>query len=121
MLTHLIFVFSHILSLICMDNSKRLVIHLYYKLKLWHLFLTCRSYENPVKVSDERLEAACREFTCGILSALKSPSLSPVYINLDLDIWHYATYKRGTASKHQGHFLFSKQDVCRLKYLPIHW
>lgn len=74
-----------------------------------------------MKVSDERLQEACRQFACGVLSALKSPSLSPININLELDIWCYVTFKKGRASEHCGHFLFSKQELSRLKYLPTHW
>lgn len=85
------------------------------------LTLICRSYRNPVKVSDDRLQEASRQFACGVLNALRSPSLSPVYINLDLDIWRYVTYKMGKPSEHRGHWLFSKKELSRLTYLPTHW
>lgn len=63
-----------------------------------------------MKVSDERLQEACRQFACGVLSALKSPSLSPININLELDIWCYVTFKKGRASEHHGHFCFLSKN-----------
>ena len=74
-----------------------------------------------MKVSDERLQEACCQFACGVLSALKSPSLSSVYISLKHDVWHYVRFNKGRSLEHRGHFLFSNQDLSRLKYLPRHW
>ena len=88
---------------------------------LWRSCFHCRGYKHPVKVSDERLQEACRQFACGVLSALKSPSLSSVDISLEHDVWRYVTFHKGKSSEHRGHFLFSNQDLSRLKYLPTHW
>ena len=70
-----------------------------------------RSYKQPMKVTNERLQEACRQFACGILSALKSPSLSSIYINLEHDIWRYVTFNKGKSSEHRGHFLFTNQEL----------
>ena len=54
-------------------------------------------------------------------SALKSQSSSPVYINMDRDVWRFITYGKGTVSEHRGNHLFEKDDMVRLKYLPNDW
>ena len=83
--------------------------------------MSCRSYEKPVPPSDEKLQDASRQFATGVLSALKNPSLSPFYVNMQLDVWRYITYKRGTPSQHKGHFMYSKNDFARFKWLPDSW
>lgn len=87
---------------------------------LW-FSLSCRSYEKPVPPSDEKLQDASRQFATGVFSALKNPSLSAFYVNMQLDVWRYITYKRGTPSQHKGHFIYSKNDFSRFKWLPDTW
>jgi hypothetical protein len=40
---------------------------------------------------------------------------------MDLDIWRYVTYNKGTESNHRGHVLFEKEDFTRLRHLPVNW
>ena len=80
--------------------------------------LSCRSYEKPVAPSDEKLQDASRQFATGVLSTLKNPSLSPFYVNMQLDVWRYITYKRGTPYEHKGRFMYSKKDFSSFKRLP---
>ena len=56
-----------------------------------------------------------------MLTGLKSSSLSPFYIDMELDIWRFVSYNKGTLSKHRGHFLFQKDDFTKFKYLSQHW
>ena len=70
---------------------------------------------------DHRLEEACRNFCVGVLKGLKSPSSSPTYENIELDIWRFVTCGKGKASEHQGNYLFEQNDLARLKYLPEDW
>lgn len=80
-----------------------------------------RSYENPGKISDERLTESSRHFATGILSGLKSGTNAPIYVLMDLDIWRYVTFRNGIPSEHRAHYLFEKEDFAKLKYLPPHW
>ncbi len=80
-----------------------------------------RGYENPPKPSEEELYEAGCNFAAGILSALKTVSIFPFYIHMKLNVWRYITYKKGTASQHQGHVLYSKEDFQWFKTLPNHW
>lgn len=40
---------------------------------------------------------------------------------MPLDVWRYLSYKKGVASQHRGHVLFSKDDFARFKTLPKYW
>ena len=40
---------------------------------------------------------------------------------MDLDVWRFITYGKGTVSEHRGNHLFEKDDMVRLKYLPNDW
>lgn len=40
---------------------------------------------------------------------------------MGLDIWRYVTFGKGLASEHRDHFLFQKDDLNKLKYLPENW
>jgi hypothetical protein len=40
---------------------------------------------------------------------------------MDLDVWRFVTNGKGRALKHGGNFLFEKDDLARLKYLPDDW
>ena len=84
------------------------------------IFGIYRNYNIP-KIGEERLQEACRQFCFGVASAIKSPSSSPLYVNVDLDIWRYVTFRKGVASEHRGHYLFQKNDLGKLKYLPENW
>ena len=84
------------------------------------IFGIYRKYNIP-KIGEERLQEACRQFCSGVASAIKSPSSSPLYVNVDLDIWRYVTFGNGVASEHRGHYLFQKNDLGKLKYLPENW
>ena len=68
-----------------------------------------------------RLQEAGYHFATGVLSALKSASVSPFYICMNLDVWRYISYRKGTASQHRGHVLYSKHDFARLTTLPEYW
>ena len=91
---------------------------IFYAYFAYHTF---RGYENPPKPSDEKLQEAGHHFAAGILSALKSSSVSPFYVNMKLDVWRFLTYQKGTASEHRRHVLYSKNDFGRFKALPDYW
>ena len=82
--------------------------------------LFCSNYDKPTIIA-QRLQEQCRLFCFGVTSALKSQSSSPVYINMDLDVWRFITYGKGTVSEHRGNHLFEKDDMVRLKYYPNDW
>ena len=79
-----------------------------------------RNYENP-PISDERLQVASLQFSCGVTSALKSQQSTPVYVNIDLDVWRNVVFGKGVSSEHHGHHLFQKGDFTKLKHLPDNW
>lgn len=55
------------------------------------------------------------------MKGLKGQSSSPVYVNLELDIWRFVTCGKGKASEHKGSYLLDKNDLTRLKHLPNDW
>ena len=75
----------------------------------------------PIQISDERLIEGSRRFAAGVLTGLKSSSLSPFYVDMELHIWCFISYNKGTPSEHRGHFLFHKDDFTKSKYLSQHW
>ncbi|CAB3980606.1 Hypothetical predicted protein, partial [Paramuricea clavata] len=79
------------------------------------------NYDKPIKISDERLEGACRQFVLGISKGLRSRSAAPMYINMDLDIWRNLTCGKGEVSEHCGNNLYQKNNYEALKYLPENW
>ena len=83
--------------------------------------LTGRSYDQPPKPDELRLERACRDFLHAIHTSLKSKSMAPCYVNMELDVWRYVTYQRGEEAEHRGHRLYSKDDFGRLSCLPADW
>lgn len=89
---------------------------IFYAYFAYHTF---RGYENPPKPSDEKLQEAGHHFAAGILSALKSSSVSPFYVNMKLDVWRFLTYQKGTASEHRRHVLYSKMILADLKLYLI--
>lgn len=40
---------------------------------------------------------------------------------MQLDVWRYIMFNRGTPSEHCGHFLFKKEDFTNFKWLPEDW
>ena len=69
---------------------------------------------------DVRLEAACRNCHCGILFSLRSASMAPSLIEMDLDIWRWGIRQRGVPSNHKGHLMLEKGDFSRFSLL-CHW
>ena len=61
----------------------------------WITKINFRSYENPRRPSEARLHEAGRQFYCAILASLKSKSLSPSYVPMELDLWRYAIKGKG--------------------------
>lgn len=51
-----------------------------------------RSFLRPIQISDERLIEGSWRFAGGVLTGLKSSSLSPFYIYMELDIWCFITW-----------------------------
>ena len=72
-------------------------------------------------MSDERLQQGYQSFVDGLLGALKSPSALPIYVDFDLVIWRYVSSGKGIPSQHKGFYLFHKNDLRRMKYLPPSW
>ena len=70
--------------------------------------------------SHERLEAASRIFYLGILTKLRSKSVAPTNVLIDLDIWRYVVHGKGTESNHKGYWLYAVDDMRRMQ-LPEHW
>ena len=89
--------------------------------KMYFKLIFNRGYERPPKPREERLQEAAYHFATGILSALKSSSVSPFYVHMYLDVWRYLTRGKGTPSQHRGHVLYSKHDFVRFSALPEHW
>lgn len=85
------------------------------------MFLESRSYEQPLKPKDERLERACRDFTHAVSSSLKSKSFATVYASMELDVWRYIMFGKGIPSQHKGHMLYEKEDFCRFHGLLDNW
>ena len=94
----------------------KLSIHRGYTLKL----SIHRGYEKLPRPDSEKLHEASRHFYQGILTSLKSKSISPVHVPMQHDIWRYITNGKGTASRHTGFWLYSIPDLSRLP-LPEHW
>ena len=84
-------------------------------------YVLSRGYERPPTPSASRLESAARAFTCGILSLLKSRALGSGYIEVDHDCWRHITHGKGTPLEHGGHYMYGKDDFCRLPMLPPDW
>lgn len=80
-----------------------------------------RSFDNPPKPSQAKLEEACHEFYHGILSSLRAKSLSPVYIKMDLDLWRYFSFNRGAESQHTGYQLYQIEDFSWFEKLLQNW
>lgn len=80
-----------------------------------------RQYQRPNRPSQPRLEEAARQFYTGTLSALKSSSVSPIYIPMDLDIWRYIVQDKGKDSEHKGFKLYDLEDMQKLNTLPKYW
>lgn len=68
-----------------------------------------------------KLEAASCNCFCGIQKYLKGKSTNTIYIDMELDLWRYITYRKGMPSEHRGHTLFKKEDLIRFEGLPTHW
>ncbi|CAB4044741.1 Hypothetical predicted protein [Paramuricea clavata] len=79
-----------------------------------------RGYEIPPTPHPERLETACRQFYQAITTSLRSKSVAPTYIPMDLDLWRYIINGKGRESNHKGFSLYSVKDLARLR-LPEHW
>ena len=84
------------------------------KLKYFKLFIEV-FLNQPSQIADWKTTAVV------FVSALKSPRLSPIYVNMNFDVWQYVTHRKGTQSEHRGHYLFDKDDLIKLKYLPVCW
>ena len=56
-----------------------------------------------------------------MVNALKSQRSTPVYVPFDLDVWRFVTNGKGRAAEHRGHFLYEKEELARLKFLPEDW
>ncbi|CAB4025927.1 Hypothetical predicted protein [Paramuricea clavata] len=80
-----------------------------------------RSYEQPLKPDGPKFEQACRDFMNVVQTSLKSKSVSPVYVNMPLDVWRYITLNKGKKSDHKGHMLYEKEHFDRFKGLPHDW
>lgn len=80
-----------------------------------------RSFDNPPKPSQAKLEEVCREFYHGILSSLRAKSLSPVYIKMDLDLWRYFSFNRGAESQHTGYQLYQIEEFSWFEKVPQNW
>ena len=78
-----------------------------------------RSYSTPLTPSDDALLEASRNISVGVISCLKSSSFSPIYISMRLDVWRYVVCGRGTESNHRGHLMLERDDLPRLKFLPL--
>ena len=72
-------------------------------------------------MSNERLQEACRHFLLGVSKCLRSRSVAPAYIDMDLDIWRSMTGGKGMESNHSGHKLYQLEDFSQVKYLPENW
>ncbi len=44
-----------------------------------------------------------------------------IYQYMDLDVWRFSTYNRGTQSEHKGYILYDKEDFNRFETLPSDW
>ena len=71
--------------------------------------------------SNELLQETSRQFVIGVASALKSCSVSPVYVDMQLHVWRYLCRNKGTPSAHHGHLMMQKNDFDRFKFLPETW
>jgi hypothetical protein len=74
----------------------------------------------PPSPHRERLQAASRQFFQGIRMHLKSKSIAPIYIHMDLDIWRYITQGKGRESDHKGYRLYSIEGMSPMQ-LPDQW
>lgn len=81
----------------------------------------CRSYDQPPRPDKSRFEQACRNFLHAIQSGLKSESVGPFYVDIDLDVWRYVTRNKGEKSNHKGHTLYRREDFQRFEGLPNDW
>ena len=75
----------------------------------------------PPKPARERMEFASRDFLHGVQTFLKGKSMATIYINMELDVWHYITMNKGTPSEHIGYKMYEKQDFQRFDSLPPDW
>ena len=80
-----------------------------------------RSYENPPKPEQCRIEQASRNFFHCITKALKgrSPNIS-ADAQIDLDIQRWFWKGKGVLSLHRGCKLYERKDFCNLS-LPETW
>ena len=85
-----------------------------------NIYIFCRSFDNPPKPDMPRLHEASRQFYSAVQSSLKSKTIAPTYINMELDVWRYVTQGTGEESEHRGFRLFSIKDLSRLP-LPDNW
>ena len=81
----------------------------------------CRSYDQPPRPDKSGFEQACRNFLHANQSGLKSKSVGPVYVDIDLDVWHYVTRNKGEKSNHKGHTLYRREDFQSFEGLPNDW
>ena len=69
--------------------------------------------------------AATKRSVCEVdyeqLHCLSSVVLYDTATKKCLDVWRYISYRKGTASQHRGHVLYSKHDFARLTTLPEYW
>lgn len=84
-------------------------------------YLLHRSYNTPLKPTDAQMEIASRDFVNGIQTSLKGKSFTNIYVNMELDVWRYVTYNRGTPSEHKDYTMYSKEDFDRFEVLPCDW
>lgn len=80
-----------------------------------------RSYNYPVKPSEQRLMNAGRDFFSAVVSYLKSKTLASIYIDMELDVWRFIMHNKGIPSQHKGHMMYEKDDFVRFGTLPSHW
>ncbi|KAJ7375134.1 La ribonucleoprotein [Desmophyllum pertusum] len=80
-----------------------------------------RNYDNPPRPSQVRLHEAGRQVYSAILSSLKSKSLAPAYIPMELDLWRYVSKNKGVDSDHKGFKLYKREELSLLNSLPNHW
>ena len=43
------------------------------------------------------------------------------YVNMELDVWRYITYRWGEEAEHKGHKLYKKDDFGRFSGLQADW
>ena len=72
-------------------------------------------------VTNERVQQASPTFACAVTTALRSQRFAPLYASIDLDVWRYVVFGKGTPSQHRGHYLYEKEDFLKFKHLPCNW